>query len=147
MHQTIHAEFQSGSYLFLAIPFAVLVWCRFYNPLSPPVFRIPFVYWYQMLLTVLGAFLHCSCRSHEERAAAMNANPVSSLTVFFSVSCFASWWRAWVLSRNPAWRKADLHSLHYWAWAAQAFRHLDHPWFRLGGRISKYRLYLQRVPL
>ena len=42
-------------YLFLALPFACLLWVPLYNRIEPALFGIPFFYWYQMLWIVLGA--------------------------------------------------------------------------------------------
>jgi hypothetical protein len=43
--------------LLLVIPFIALLWPPFYNMSDPPLFGIPFFYWYQMLWIILTALL------------------------------------------------------------------------------------------
>jgi Protein of unknown function (DUF3311) len=43
--------------LLLLIPFIALLWPPFYNMTDPPLFGIPFFYWYQMLWIILTALL------------------------------------------------------------------------------------------
>ena len=54
-------------YLFLAVPFAALLWTPLYNRVEPTVWGIPFFYWYQMLWTVLGAVCTMPVYWYEER--------------------------------------------------------------------------------
>jgi hypothetical protein len=54
-------------YLFLALPFACLLWVPLYNRIEPTLFGIPFFYWYQMLWTVLGALCIVPVYLYEER--------------------------------------------------------------------------------
>lgn len=42
-------------YLWLALPFAGLLYVPLYNRIEPTFLHIPFFYWYQMLWTILGA--------------------------------------------------------------------------------------------
>ena len=44
-------------YLFLALPFACLLWVPLYNRIEPALFGIPFFYWYQMLWVFIDARL------------------------------------------------------------------------------------------
>ena len=44
-------------YLFLAIPFACLLWVPLYNRIAPTLFGIPFFYWWQ----IFGIFLTAAC--------------------------------------------------------------------------------------
>ena len=53
-------ERQSGWswwYLLLLIQFIGSLWVPFYNKIDPTWIGIPFFYWYQMLLVVVGAIL------------------------------------------------------------------------------------------
>ncbi len=51
-------------YLCLLVPYAVLLWVPLYDRLRPPLFGIPFFYWFQMLwsflvpIAILPVYLH-----------------------------------------------------------------------------------------
>ena len=44
-------------YWLLAIPYVGTLWVPFYAKLSPPLFGIPFFYWYQILWIVIGSLI------------------------------------------------------------------------------------------
>jgi uncharacterized protein DUF3311 len=44
-------------YLLFLIQFIVSLWVPFYNKVDPAWIGIPFFYWYQMLLVIIGAVL------------------------------------------------------------------------------------------
>lgn len=44
-------------YWLLAIPYVGTLWVPFYAKLTPPLFGIPFFYWYQILWIVIGSLI------------------------------------------------------------------------------------------
>ena len=42
-------------YLLLLVPFPATLWVPFYNSIEPACAGIPFFYWYQMLMVLIGA--------------------------------------------------------------------------------------------
>jgi len=44
-------------YLLFVIEFALILWPPLYNSLEPSLIGIPFFYWYQLLVVVIGAVL------------------------------------------------------------------------------------------
>jgi len=44
-------------YLLLIIQFVAVLWPPFYNKAEPPLFGLPFFYWYQLLWVIIGAIL------------------------------------------------------------------------------------------
>jgi hypothetical protein len=54
-------------YLFLALPFAALLYVPLFDSIEPRIFGIPFFYWYQMLWTILGAFCILPVYLHEKK--------------------------------------------------------------------------------
>ena len=44
-------------YWFLVLPYIGTLWVPFYAKLTPPLFGIPFFYWYQILWIVLGSLI------------------------------------------------------------------------------------------
>jgi FtsH-binding integral membrane protein len=48
---------KSWWYVLLLLQFALALWVSFYNKVEPTLAGIPFFYWYQLLLIVVGAIL------------------------------------------------------------------------------------------
>ena len=44
-------------YLLFVIEFALILWPPLYNSVEPSLIGIPFFYWYQLLVVVIGAVL------------------------------------------------------------------------------------------
>jgi hypothetical protein len=44
-------------YLLLLIQIVAVLWPSFYNKLQPTLIGVPFFYWYQLLLVIVGAAL------------------------------------------------------------------------------------------
>ncbi len=57
MTPSIDRKKRRWSLLLLLIPFIVLLWPPFYNSWDPPIFGIPFFYWFQLLWVILTAII------------------------------------------------------------------------------------------
>jgi hypothetical protein len=44
-------------YLLFLIQFALILWPGLYNSIEPTLIGIPFFYWYQLLVVIIGAVL------------------------------------------------------------------------------------------
>ena len=42
-------------HLLLLVPYAIMLWPPLYNRIEPQIAGIPFFYWFQLLMIVLGA--------------------------------------------------------------------------------------------
>jgi hypothetical protein len=57
MDQQTEKSGWSWWYLLFVIQFVAVLWPPFYNSVEPSWIGIPFYYWYQMLMVIVGAIL------------------------------------------------------------------------------------------
>jgi hypothetical protein len=57
MNDTAGKRNWSWWYLLFVVEFLMIIWPPLYNSVEPPLIGIPFFYWYQLLVVLIGAVL------------------------------------------------------------------------------------------